>query len=242
MQKQSTRGHGISYNNWERYVQTRLSPVGSTMGKQDPNDRENKIEELVNLALAGDKEAMAELYRLYEKRLKFAVQEKLGNTLRSQMDSLDLINSVWGDVLADLKHFKYNGPESFFQYLLRCLINKIKDRGRYYAALKRDLKKVKRFKTDWIFAGKDNLPHAPDTSPSQAAISKERLGQLKTVLEGFPETQQQVMIMRIRDEMGFEEIGRIVGKSEAATRVLYGRCLKKIVDSLKPPSTDTDSA
>ena len=107
--------------------------------------------------------------------------------------------------------------------------------------LKRDLKKVKRFKTDWIFADKDHLPHAPDTSPSQAAISKERLEQLKDVLECFPETQQQVMIMRIRDEMGFEEIGRIIGKSEAATRVLYGRCLKKIVDSMRPPSPDTDS-
>lgn len=53
------------------------------------------------------------------------------------------------------------------------------------------------------------------------------------VLSGFPENHRRIMTYRIRDELDYDEIARKIGKSYDATRVLYGRCLKKLIDQMQ---------
>ncbi|MHC4945327.1 MAG: RNA polymerase sigma factor [Planctomycetota bacterium] len=198
--------------------------------KEDSKPTDSVIEEWVNRALKGDSEAVANLYHLYESKLRTAIREKLGRKLRGQMDSADLIQSVWGDVLRDIGDFEYQGPESFFQWILVRLVHKIQDKGKHYSRKKRDVKKVKPIKTDFEFSGNEPLPPSPKRSPSQSAISKERLEKLTGILKLFPEHQQQVLILKIRDELEYEEIGKIIGKSADATRMIYSRSLKKLVE------------
>jgi RNA polymerase sigma-70 factor (ECF subfamily) len=207
---------------------------GADMKDEDRSDDFNSddfnIEEWVNCALKGDPEAIAKLYHLYEGRLRAAIKERLGKKLRGQMDSADLIQSVWGDVLKDLDDFEYQGPESFFQWILVRLIHKIQDKGKHFSRKKRDLKRVKPIKTDFEFSGNEPLPPSPKRSPSQTAISKERLEKLTSILKLFPEHQQQVLILKIRDELEYEEIGKVIGKSADATRMIYKRSLQKLVE------------
>ena len=92
------------------------------------------------------------------------------------------------------------------------------------------IEQIKRISTDFVYSSEEPLPKAAHPTPSQAAISKERLELLTEVLETFPDVQRQVLVMRLRDELGYEEIGRLIGKSTEATRVLYGRSLKKLID------------
>jgi RNA polymerase sigma factor (sigma-70 family) len=204
------------------------------MEDQDPKNREElarKTEELVNQALRGDKDAIAALYQLYEDKLMSEVRDKLGPKLRSQLDSVDLLQSVWKDALDDMRGFEYQGPESFFRWLVTCLVHKIQTKGRYFAADKRNPRKVNRIRNEDSQSDAGVLlPPSSDPTPSELAIDKERLDDLRKILDTFPELQRRVLIYRLRDELDYEEIGKRIDKSTEATRMLYGRSLKKLID------------
>jgi RNA polymerase sigma factor (sigma-70 family) len=197
----------------------------------EPNkDLAQETEELVSRALRGDRKAMAALYHLYEKKLMAEVHRKLGHKLREQVDSVDLIQSVWKDVLSDLAEFKYQGPESFFHWLVTRLVHKIQSKGRYYKAEKRNPGTIKPILEEDATSFETVQPVSSDPTPSEVAIDKERLEELKHILDGFPELQRRVLILRLRDELEYEEIGKIIKKSAEATRMLCGRSLKKLID------------
>jgi len=200
---------------------------------QVPND---EIKRLVIQASEGDGEAVNALYRLYEARLRAAVKRKLGDKLRAKMEPVDLVQSVWKDCLSDMEGFKYKGDDSFFQWLLLRIIRKIQDKGRYFAAHKRDLDKERVFFADTKSRGIPP-PAASDPSPSQAAMADEDLNRLMQLLDQLPDPQRRALVLRLRDNLEFEAIGRVMGKSPGAVRKLYGRALKRIHE-LKRPSEE----
>jgi RNA polymerase sigma-70 factor (ECF subfamily) len=206
--------------------------------RQKPDD---DTENLVERAVHGDQEAISALYHLYERQLRSAVNDKLGTKLRGQMDTVDLIQSVWKDVLADIDDFEYQGPESFFRWLLTRLIRKIQTKARYFTRGKRDLKKLKRIPTADSSDHGISMPPSRDFSPSEAAIDRERLEKLSAILDTFPPIQREVLILRMRDEKEYEEIGRLIGKSADSTRKLFGRSLEKLIDLMRREAPDQDT-
>jgi RNA polymerase sigma-70 factor (ECF subfamily) len=200
----------------------------------DPEDRENidyRVGELVERALGGDQDAVAMLFRLYENRMIRAAHFKLGHTLHGLMESVDLVQSVWKDALDNLQSFEYRGPNSFYKWMHSCLINKIQSKRRYHGAVKRDAKKVNRLHTE---AGVINgPPHASgDPTPSRAAMNHEEMEQVYEVLKNFSEDQRKVMILRMKDGLGYDEIATRTGKSVEAVKKLFHRGMKKLLDHL----------
>lgn len=183
--------------------------------------------DLVGRAKRGDPDAISDLYRLYEGRLKGAVKRKLGDKLRGRMETMDLVQSVWKDVLSDMQGFQYQGPDSFFRWLLTRIIRKIQDKGRYFAAGKRDQEKEKRFRVGER-TGDAPEPPAADPSPSQVAITDEDLNRLMSLLDQLPDNQRQALVLRMKDQMEFDDIGKIMGRSPDAARKLYTRAMKRI--------------
>jgi len=196
--------------------------------KDDLNDQTGS---LVEKAIDGDQEAIATLYKLYETKMITLVHYKLGHTLHGLMESVDLVQSLWKDVLDDIQDFEYRGPDSFFSWLRACLVNKIHTKRRYHVAEKRDQKKVKGLQDGEVPAGKV-LHVSPDPTPSQAVSSSEEMDRLLEVLEEFPSLQKRVLILRLTNELGYEEIGKKIGKSTEATKKLYQRGLKKLITLL----------
>lgn len=194
---------------------------------------EDKIEELVNHALTGEKEAIDELYRIYGPKLRSAVREKLGKNLRSHMDSIDLVQSVWGDVLSEFEQFTYQGSDSFFNWIVARMVHKIETKGRFYGAKKRNPKKMHSLDSE---KDKKRISIPPDSkrkSPPDTVINKERLEKLSDVLDHFSEIKRKVLVLRLKEELEFARIGEIIGKSEDATRMLFNRSLEKLVDLMK---------
>ncbi|MBU0755175.1 MAG: sigma-70 family RNA polymerase sigma factor [Planctomycetes bacterium] len=198
----------------------------------EESDGGKRIELLVQKALSGDSQAIDTLYRIYEKKLRSAIRNKLGRRLRGQVDSMDLIQSVWGDVLAELNQFSYNGPDSFFSWLIVRMVHKIQTKARYLTAGKRNPDKLE------AIAGNESVeedrvqPLRENKTPSQMAINKERMEKFSMILDHFPKINRQVLVLRIRDELDFLNIGKRIGKSEDAARMLYSRSLKKLVDGM----------
>jgi RNA polymerase sigma-70 factor (ECF subfamily) len=60
--------------------------------------------------------------------------------------------------------------------------------------------------------------------------TKERLDQLESVLQKIPTKQREVFIMRSFDELSYEEIAQITGKSIGGLKANYFHAMKKILE------------
>ncbi|MFH2003011.1 MAG: hypothetical protein ABIK28_25315, partial [Planctomycetota bacterium] len=161
--------------------------------KRDKKQPLSEIETLVRRAQAGDHEAILALYILYEDQIIAEIRQKMGLRLRSQMESMDLMQSFWGDVLGDLRDFEYQGPDSFTRWLNTCLRNKIRDKVRYYKAGKRNLGEVRPLLKGTTRSVEEHFPCAMDPTPSREAITREEVQRLLLLVGELPELQREVI-------------------------------------------------
>jgi RNA polymerase sigma-70 factor (ECF subfamily) len=75
---------------------------------------------------------------------------------------------------------------------------------------------------------------ASTLSPSQAAERKSAGEALDVALEGLSERHRTVIHLRLWDRLSFVEIGARMDLSEDAARMLYGRALAKLRESMRP--------
>jgi len=196
---------------------------------ESENDKlDTQTNELVQKAQDGDPEAVSALYRLYASRLNRVVRRRLGYHLRTRMETEDLVQSVWKDVLSDMHGFEYRGPESFFRWLVVHLNRKIQDKGRYFAARKRDHHRERSLQQGDSQSSALPLPAAEGLSPSQVVAADEEAQRLERLLQFLSETQRRALILRLKEDLSFDEIGEIMGKTSEAARKLYCRGLKKL--------------
>jgi RNA polymerase sigma-70 factor (ECF subfamily) len=66
-------------------------------------------------------------------------------------------------------------------------------------------------------------------------MAREELEALERVLARLPEDYRQVIALRYQDQMPFEEIGRMMGRSADAVRKLWWRALGRLQDELESP-------
>ncbi len=185
--------------------------------------------ELVEKALQGDAEAIAFLYQLYETRLSAAAHRRLGRTLHGLMDSRDLVQSLWGDILDRLDHFEDRGPDSFFRWLHTCLIHKIHAKRRYHVAQRRDAHRLAAVpELDGLSRG------SCDPTPSQQAMGDESAERLELGLQRLPPDQRQVLVLKLGEGLTHEQIARRVGKSTEAVKKSYSRGLRRLEAQLAP--------
>jgi len=205
----------------------------------DPSRRESGVEdrtvELVRRAIDGDDEAVGDLYRLYEGRLESAVHALLGKKLRSRVETVDLIQSVWKDVLPDIARFEYRGPDSFLHWLSCRVATKIHDKAKYHGAEKRDPARERPFAGSESGRGGVPAPAASEPTPSEEAIADEESERLLGAVETLPLPLRQIVVLRTWDGLAFKEIGRILGEPPDTVRKRYERGMKRLRRFLESP-------
>jgi RNA polymerase sigma-70 factor, ECF subfamily len=187
---------------------------------------------LVAKARKGDAEAIEALYRLCERRLLRYVRKTRGRKLSARVETQDFVQSVWTDVLGNMEGFEYRGPESFFRWMRKRVEWKVQDVGRFWAARRRDMERDVRMPGNDTQTPGAPPPVAPGPTPSVAAMANENLARLNSLLAVLSDDQRKVVILRIRGNESFEEIGKTIGRSAGAARQLYNRGLKKINDAV----------
>jgi len=194
-------------------------------GESERSDQQ--LEELIERAGKGDPKAIGILYELYQARLVGLARARLGNTLHGLTESIDLVQSVWKDLLNDLGGFEYRGPDSFYAWLRTRLERKIGSKRRHHAAAKRDSKRLQLLDLEAGIPARN-----PEATPTDAAVEDEEVRLLMGLLDRFPEPQREAMILRMRDGLSFSEIGRRIDRSPDAAKKLYERGIEKLIDLL----------
>lgn len=176
--------------------------------------------ELVRRAKHGDANAWDALYLRYRDRLLLYTRCRLGPELRTHLQSEDILQSVFKDVVADIDQFEPEGADSLNRYLHVCVLNKIRKKFDYFNAKKRagDIAL-----TDSIVEG------VPGSSGESLDYwDSELYEKLERAIGKLPEAMREVLFLRAFENQSNQKAAELIGKSSEATSKLYNRALSRL--------------
>jgi RNA polymerase sigma-70 factor (ECF subfamily) len=181
-----------------------------------------QFEQLVSRARAGDQEALAELVRQYEPKVRIVARVLLGPALRPYLDSLDLVQSVHRSLLGGLHEDRFNltTPDNLIALALTMVRRK--------AA--RQWRRMQRQKRLEGTSGDTDLPDllaslsTPGLDPSRVAQFNDQLQRLCAELD---ESERRILERRLQGYTT-EEIASELGLNPGALRTRMTRLRQRL--------------
>ena len=195
-----------------------------------------KTQELVAQAQEGDPSALNHLYTVYSERVRWMIRFRMSKELRSQLESMDLIQDTLLQALRGLDGFIYKNEGDFVRWLLKIAENELRGNLRKLHANKRDIRKVVRFKKDRSgtedrYAG---MPTPVDaTTPSVIMSKREELAKLEKAIDELKPEYREVIVLTKIDGLSYNEIGQRLNKSDDAVRKLVSRAMAELTVTFK---------
>jgi RNA polymerase sigma-70 factor (ECF subfamily) len=190
------------------------------------NDFESKLQ----AAASGDRAAHDELFANNLPALLAYLRSKVGGELAGRESVRDLAQSVCREVLRDIGKLEFGSEEQFRAYLFLQASRKVVDRYRYHKQEMRDPARVEPLPTDSQEA--DVLGTHGSLTPSRVAGAKEELTRVEQALQLLPEAQRDAVLLSRVAGLGYQEIARQKGITEAAVRGLVARGLARLAGLL----------
>lgn len=185
------------------------------------------LADLIARARQRDRAALHELLDAHAQRLLASVRAELGDRLRQRLESQDILQQVYVDVLNNIEHFVERGPDSFFAWLRRIALNRICDVDRqcFQAAKRRPEMRAGDVAADASLDPLFAALTASGTSPSQAADNVDRRRVLRRALAQLNDDQRLVVQYRYLNQLNVAETAAKMNRSERAVRSLCVRAL-----------------
>ncbi len=162
------------------------------------------------------------------------IQSRMGSDLRARVEPQD----VWQEALLhawrDREAFEWRGIASFRRWLIKLAENRIRDLSDGFGAAKRGSGvTVAAFDRDGDLVDGTYAGPVASTTPSRAAMDRERAEIMNSALGALPEELRDVVRLRLFEELTMEEVASALGITFAAVRhrfrkgvELYHRRLK----------------
>ncbi|MCB9832179.1 MAG: sigma-70 family RNA polymerase sigma factor [Planctomycetes bacterium] len=173
---------------------------------------ENVQQEILERARAGQREALEAVFADCLDFVRDKVRQLAPNQARDRHS--DLVQSAILQAINDFKSFRGSSRLSFLAWLGTVVRNTMLRKKRYWGAGKR------------AAATSDsdvNLLSATTRTPSNEAIRVEYLVTLASALQTLEPADRDLIEMRVLNELPYQEIAELTGKSEAAARMAVSR-------------------
>jgi RNA polymerase sigma-70 factor (ECF subfamily) len=169
----------------------------------------DSLESLLDQLNSGDDAAVEEVFRSYEPYLRTVVRRQLSPQLRAKFDSIDVVQSVWGDVLKGFREggMRFASVAHLRAFLVKAARNRFIDRVRQQrtaARLEQPLRETDR----------DALPSSPSPRASELAVAGELWDRL---LARCPAEHRDILSLR-RQGCTLVEIAQRTGLHEGSVR------------------------
>lgn len=190
---------------------------------------------LVRAAQGGDSRAYDRLFSLAAERIRLYVRARLGARLRSEEDSLDLLQQTYLAAHQAFGSFEYRGDDAFVRWLCRIAENCIRDRVDHHGARKRRP------------PGRVPVSRAlerlldPATGPATTAQRREQREHLVAHLDGLDDESRDAVLQRFFQDRTIADIAESLGRSPSGVRRLLGRALLELGRGLRA-SPEADDA
>ncbi|HEX5053238.1 MAG TPA: sigma-70 family RNA polymerase sigma factor [Planctomycetota bacterium] len=184
--------------------------------------------DLYERAATGDGASLDALLARYLPQLHAYVHVRLSNDLRSRESSMDVVQSVCRDLLAERGRFDFRGEERFRAWLFTAALNKIRDKHRFHHRAGRDVRREQEGEHDFDLTIAKNL-----LTPSQGAIDEEAARQVHEALGELSEDHREVITLARIVGLPHRVIAEMMQRTEEGTRKLLGRALVQFTTALK---------
>jgi RNA polymerase sigma-70 factor (ECF subfamily) len=179
---------------------------------------------LIARARLGDEEALTELFQRYEPEVRVAARVLLGRALRVQLDSMDLVQSVYHCLLVGLRQNKFdlNTPQQLLGLAMTMVRRKVAHHWRRMRHLPRSTPAPET-------EGVGNVLTAattPEPGPAETAQYNDALRFLYSKLE---EKDRQVVELRLQG-YSTAEVARRLGLDADVLRVRLSRLRRRLRD------------
>jgi RNA polymerase sigma factor (sigma-70 family) len=95
--------------------------------------RTDPLQLLLDQLCQGDPEAVRRAFVTYEPYLRMIVRRQLSRAMRARFDSLDIVQSVWADLLRGFRSgaWCFDSTKQLRRFLVRSTLNRLIDRTRH---------------------------------------------------------------------------------------------------------------
>lgn len=169
--------------------------------------------EIIKSFINGSEEAFNKLVNKYQQKIYWHARRMLGN----HIDADEVTQEVLIVMYKKLHTFKFDSSlyTWLFSITSRRSLNFIK---------KRNIRKI--FSLD----SADTTQWKSEDDIVNDLENKEKLNKLEKVLQSLPSKQREVFILRNFEQLSYQEISEITGKSVGGLKANYFHALKKIME------------
>jgi RNA polymerase sigma factor (sigma-70 family) len=190
---------------------------------------DSSLEVLLEKLRQGDTAAASELFHTYEPTLRMVVRRQLSANLRAKFDSVDIVQSVWADVLHRFRYasWKFKDADHLRGFLVTAARNRFIDRYRQHrAALEREQSLAAN-------SGEAAIPcHQP--RPSEEAQANDLWHQM---LDLCPAQHHELLELK-RQGLPLAEIAQRTGLHESSVRRIIYDLARKLAFKQGNSSSD----
>jgi RNA polymerase sigma-70 factor, ECF subfamily len=187
---------------------------------------------LVDHAIAGDVQALEQLFERCQPRLRRLLALKAGAALRhAELD--DLVQEAYLEATRQFPNYAYQGADSFFRWLATIAMHRLANLQRMAAAQKRD-RRVERPLQGDASTMTPGAVRLADTGPGPRTVSfgVEAEARLDAALRSLSEDDREVITLARVQGLSLTEIAERIGRSRNAVALLLSRALRKLKAAL----------
>lgn len=173
---------------------------------------------LVDRARAGSADALDALYVRCAGKLLPLIRLRLGPSLRTELESRDILQAVLFKSLQRLGQFEGAQTGSLMAWMARIAENEIRDQADYHKRQRRDA--VRRAPLEEAA----EVPQAVRSALTQVIVS-EQAERLERAIESLADAHREIILLRQFEELTFPEIAARLGKTGDACRMLFARAM-----------------
>lgn len=177
----------------------------------------------------GEKQALGELLTHHLDWITDYVHRRIGAKLRGRAETMDLVQNSMLDFLNYGPRFEVSDESAFRGLLARVAENNIRDQQRHFGRKKRDAERTQN-------AGSNSILQLDGgktvTRPSQHAQRDESVAMVRVALELLDPQDRQIVLLREFEERPFAEVGKLMGLTEDAARMRFGRALPRLAEKI----------
>ena len=191
--------------------------------------------QLLSEARAGSSTAMGQVLEACRRYLLAIANRQMGRDLQAKAGASDLIQQTFLEAQRDFIHFSGSTTEELKAWLRRMLLNNVANFAwQFKETGKREIGKEIAIAADSSASVNIAFQHpSPDPSPSSMAVSNERMSAVLGAIGNLPEEYRQVIRYRYEQDLGFDEIARLMTRSENAVRKLWFRAVRQLREELE---------
>jgi RNA polymerase sigma-70 factor (ECF subfamily) len=183
---------------------------------------QDHLDELITRLNDGDVDAAERAFLAYEPYLRMAVRRQLTGPLRAKLDSMDIVQSVWADVLSRFREsgWRFADRAHLRAFLLRVTHNRLIDRRRQHhqaIARERPLEEP----------GLEGFLGSTDPRPSEVVQGQELWEQM---LAYCPASHRDLLRMR-RQGLPLAEIAARSGLHEGSVRRIFYDLARRLAEA-----------